>query len=381
MSHIDTFDPKALGDPGVGKAGSAYRAIPTAIPGASVCEHLSLTAPLLDRGVILRSIHHALFIDHADSTNFVKTGRLSTGAVAFPSLASLIVHQLGARDPEIPPYVVMGMPNVTRGPGFLGAKYGYIYLTDTAAGPSGLRLPADVSPARDMRRTQALDLLREGFRTQAPTGTAHDYDDALDKARTMVHGKFSRVFELEREKDSVRSRYGGEFGQRCLLARRLVESGARFVEAAFNLNFVNGTGWDTHRQGQKKQHVIIQELDRALSTLVLDLEERKLLDETLVVVGTEFGRPAAFDNEGGRGHQSSAFSFVLFGGGMRTGRVVGVTDNLAEKIVDRPISVPDLHATIMAAMGIDHTVELYADRRPITLTDFGTPVPELFDGA
>lgn len=381
MCHLDTFDPKALGDPGAGKAGSAYRSIPTAIPGVSVCEHLSTIAPLLDRSVILRSITHPLTIDHADSTNFVKTGRLATGALVFPSLASIIVHQLGARDLGIPPYVVMGTPNVSRGPGFLGAKYGYIYLTDTAAGPTGLRLPADVTAPRDARRNQALDLLRGSFHDRAPIGPAHDYDDALDKARTLIHGKFARVFELEREPDSVRSRYAGDFAQRCLLARRLVESGVRFVEASFNLNFVNGTGWDTHRHGQKKQHVLIQELDRALSTLILDLEQRKLLDETLVIVGTEFGRPAAFDSEGGRGHQSAAFSFVLFGGGLRTGQVVGVTDHLAAKVVERPISVPDLHATILTAMGIDPMLELTAERRPVTLTDFGKPVHELFGSA
>lgn len=381
MSHLDTFDPKALGDPATGKPGSAYRSIPTAIPGASVCEHLRLTAPLLDRGVILRTISHPLNIDHADAVNLVKTGRVASGALTFPSLASVITHQLGPRDPEIPPYVVMGMPNVTRGPGFLGAKYGYVYLTDTSAGPTGLRVPPEVTPARDARRAGALDLLRDGFRAQSAAGPAHDYDDALDKARAMVRGKFARVFALDREPESVRARYQGDFGQRCLLARRLVESGARFVEAAYSLNFINGTGWDTHRKGQRNQHLIIQDFDRALSTLVLDLEQRKLLDETLVVVGTEFGRPPEFDNEGGRSHQSVAFSFVMFGGGLRTGQVVGVTDDLGAKVAERPISIPDLHATILAAMGIDPLFELSIDRRPLTLTDDGTPLRELLHDA
>ena len=186
------------------------------------------------------------------------------------------------------------------------------------------------------------------------------------------------MFNLKKEKNSLRESYGNDFGERCLIARRLVESGARFVEASFNLNFVNGTGWDTHREGQKKQHLLIQGLDKALSTLIQDLEKRKLLDKTLVIVGTEFGRPAEFDNKQGRGHQSSAFSFVLFGGGLRTGQSIGVTDSLGKEILERPISIPDLHATILAAMGIDPHEELFAGARPVPITDHGTPVKELF---
>ncbi|MFM7867289.1 MAG: DUF1501 domain-containing protein, partial [Planctomycetaceae bacterium] len=108
----------------------------------------------------------------------------------------------------------------------------------------------------------------------------------------------------------LRAAYGREFGQRCMLARRLVQSGVKFVEVAFNLNFINGTGWDTHNDGQLNQHVLIQELDKALSALIDDLESRSLLDSTLVVVATEFGRPPGFDGGGGRGHQGAAFQIV-----------------------------------------------------------------------
>ena len=164
---------------------------------------------------------------------------------------------------------------------------------------------------------------------------------------------------------TVRASYGGEFGQRCLLARRLVERGVRFVEVSHNLNFLNGTGWDTHNQGQLRQHELIGELDHALAGLLDDLERLGRLDTTLVVVATEFGRPPEFDSGGGRGHQSGAFSGVLAGGGLRTGRVVGVTDDLARTIVDRPVSIPDFHATIYAAMGINPAKELDAGGRPV----------------
>jgi len=187
-----------------------------------------------------------------------------------------------------------------------------------------------------------------------------------------------RVFDLDGEPDSLRNAYGAEFGQRCLLARRLVEAGVRFVEVSFNLNFINGTGWDTHNQGQQQQHVLIDQLDRAFATLITDLERRKRLGRTLVVIATEFGRPPEFDAGGGRGHYSKAFSIVLAGGGLKTGRVVGTTDELGKKIVDRPVSVPDLHATIYTALGINPAKELYDGERPVPITDRGVPVGELF---
>ncbi|MCA1685751.1 MAG: DUF1501 domain-containing protein, partial [Planctomycetia bacterium] len=138
------------------------------------------------------------------------------------------------------------------------------------------------------------------------------------------------------------------------------------------------TGWDTHNQGQLQQHRLIDELDRALSALIDDLERTGRLDSTLVVVATEFGRPAQFDSGGGRGHQSTAFSAVLAGGGLRTGQVVGQTDDLARSIVSDPVSVPDFHATIHAALGIDPARELKAGGRPVPITDHGTPIARLF---
>jgi hypothetical protein len=186
------------------------------------------------------------------------------------------------------------------------------------------------------------------------------------------------VFDLKREPDRIRQRYGDEFGQRCLLARRLIEGGVRFVEVSFNLNFINGTGWDTHRHGQLEQHRLIQSLDQSLTALIEDLEQRRLLDETLVVLATEFGRPPEFDGGGGRGHQSKAFSTVLLGGGLKTGQAVGATNELGRQIVERPISLPDWHATIHCALGINPSKELYAGDRPVPITDHGKPIMEVF---
>lgn len=374
MCHVDTFDPKPLGDPISQKAGSAYSSIPTAIPGVRVCEHLSMTARILDRGVIVRTLNHPLQIDHADSTNLMKTGRLTSGTVVYPSLGSLVSHELGPRGPGIPPYVVMGYPNVTRGPGFLGSEHGYVYLTDPNAGPVGLKRPYDLTEAREKRRADLLNTLR----TRPGRRAWRDYNAAIDGAFGLMNGPFARVFNLAAESAMIRERYGSDFGQRCLLARRLVESGTRFIEVAYDLNFKNGTGWDTHRHGQANQHLLIHDLDQSLSALVRDLEMRGLLDETLVVVATEFGRPPEFDAQGGRGHQSAAFSVALFGGGLKTSKVIGSTDEFGREPVEHPVSVPDFHATVLNALGIDPHKELYDGDRPIPITDHGRPIAQLF---
>ena len=140
--HIDTWDPKERGD-GKKKAGSYYDAIPTAIPDVSVCQHLSRVAPLLDRGVIIRSLSHNVFDEHAAATNMLHTGRATSGTVIYPSIGSIVAHELPPRGDGVPAYGVMGYPNVTRGPGFLGAKYGYVYLTETDVGPNGLVRPPE----------------------------------------------------------------------------------------------------------------------------------------------------------------------------------------------------------------------------------------------
>lgn len=378
-AHLDTFDPKVRGD-GKKKAGSYYDAIPTAIPGSAVCEHLPRVARKLDRCVLVRTLHHKIIDEHAAATNIVHTGRATSGTIIYPSIGSVVSHELGPGGDGVPAYVVIGYPNVTRGPGFLGAKYGYVYLTETSAGPAGLTPPADLVASRKARRESLLESIRGDFEIDHPADPAvADYVAASREATRLAGPAFASVFRLEDEPGSRRASYGGEFGQRCLLARRLVESGVRFVEVSHNLNFLNGTGWDTHNQGQLDQHRLIAELDHALAGLLDDLERVGRLDSTLVVVATEFGRPAEFDSGGGRGHQSTAFSALLAGGGLRTGQVVGETDDLAKTIVSEPVSVPDFHATIHAALGINPARELISPGgRPVPITDHGKPIARLF---
>ena len=376
MAQVDTFDPKALGDAKAkpSRPGSYYRAIDTAVPGVQVTEHLAQTARLMDRMTAIRTVNHRVVDEHAFATNLVHTGRMISGNVVYPSIGSIVAHQRGAADPRVPAYMLIGYPNVSRGPGFLGAKSGYVYLVDTNTGPAGFTRQPDVDAGRAAGRLHLLEPLQQRF----PDGSAPaDYRAAQAEALRLAGPDFMRHFELSQEPGSLRQRYGGEFGQRCLLARRLVQAGVRFIEVSHNLNFLNGTGWDTHASGQLKQHTLIQELDTALSALVEDLEKQRLLEKTLVVVATEFGRPAAFDSGGGRGHQGTVFSMVLAGGGLRHCGAYGVTDEQSKNPVSDAVSIPDFHATIHAALGIDPISELLDGSRPVPITDGGTPVARL----
>ncbi|MEE2935985.1 MAG: DUF1501 domain-containing protein [Planctomycetota bacterium] len=381
MAQIDTFDPKRRGDPKTRKAGSDYDAIDTCVQDVQVCQHLSRVAERMDRVTAVRSVHHNVIDEHAAAVNRVHTGRSVSGTLRYPSIGSVVANQLGAADKGVPPYVMIGYPNVTRGPGFLGAKDGYLYLTDTESGPVGLSPSPMIGSARLERRNELLDRLRDTLNASQRGKLApsiQSYDQALLASRRLAGPQFMDVFDLASESDQLRENYGTEFGQRCLLARRLVQRGVRFVEVSHNLNFVNGTGWDTHNQGQLKQHVLIDQLDRAMSAMIDDLQSKQLLDRTLIVVATEFGRPAGFDGGGGRGHQSTAFTMVLAGGGLRHCGAYGATDELSKKIVDRPVSIPDFHATIHHAMGIDPAEYLYDGERPVPITNGGQPIRTLF---
>ncbi len=377
MGQIDTLDPKDLGD-NMGKpqkAGSLYKSIDTAVKGVRVCEHMPKTAKMMERMTIMRTVNHKVIDEHAFATNIVHTGRMISGNVVYPSIGSIIAHERGAATSEVPAYMLIGYPNVSRGPGFLGSKSGYVYLTDTNTGPAGFTRPDYV----DEKRAEARHALLKPLMARAPKdSSAADYEVAQQEALRLAGPKFMGLFNLKEEPAALRNEYGGEFGQRCLLARRLVQSGVRFIEVSHNLNFMNGTGWDIHNEGYKNQHLLIQELDTALAALTRDLEQKGMLDKTLIVVGTEFGRPPEFDGKGGRGHQGTAFSLLLAGGGLKHSGAYGVTDELAKKVVENPVSIPDFHATIHAAMGIDPHKELMDGTRPVPITDGGKPVAALF---
>jgi Protein of unknown function (DUF1501) len=272
----------------------------------------------------------------------------------------------------------IGSFSVTRGPGFLGARAGFLYLTDTGQGPAGLSRPEGIAPDRQARREALLTGLRSQHAPAPGDTRAADYEATIDQSLKLSSPEFTRSFRLDEEKADLRASYGGEFGQRCLLARRLVERGVRFIEVSHNLNFINGNGWDVHNGGIKQQHGLIADLDLAMAALIRDLEARRLLDRTLIAITSEFGRPPEFDSGGGRGHQGRTFTCVLARGGLRHCGAYGETDEVSKKVARDPVSVPDFFATIHAALGIDYTKNLYDGDRPVPITDGGKPIAALF---
>lgn len=378
-AQVDTFDPKPLGDPAARTAGSAYGAIDTAVPGVQVCEHLPELAKRLDRATILRTLSHEVIDEHAAAVNFMHTGRPVSGTTVYPSIGSVVAHELGAEEAGVPAYVLAGYPSVSRGAGFLGAEHSYLYLLDTEKGPAGLTRAPDITAERQLRRDALLGKVRETAHETRPTDDpVVKYDALIDESRALASGAFREAFDLKSEPQALRQRYGAEFGQRCLLGRRLIQQGVRFVEILDNLNFTNGTGWDTHNDGQVKQHELIRGLDQALSALMDDLEAHGMLDTTLICVAGEFGRPSEFDSGGGRGHQGSVFSVLMAGGGLKHKGAIGQTDAASKIAVERPLSVPDWHATIYHALGIDYQKDIFDGDRPVPITDRGNALRELF---
>ena len=372
MSQIDTFDAKKRGNSKTRTPGTDYDVIETAVPGVRYTEAISRSARLAERITAVRTVQHAIG-EHGLATNFVHTGRPVSGSTIYPSFGSIIAHERGAAYEKVPAYLLIGYPNVSRGPGFLGPRAGYIYLTDTESGPAGFSPVERLSDERIQRRRAVLQDLQQ--RTESPLA---GYAEVQREALRLAGPEFMRTFKLDEEPAALRQSYGGEFGQRCLLSRRLVQAGVRFIEVSHNLNFINGAGWDTHNAGHLNQYGLVKELDSAFSTLITDLEDKKLLDRTLIVIGTEFGRPGKFDAGGGRGHQPTSFTLVLAGGGLKHCGAYGVTDELSDKIVENRVSVPDFHATIHAAMGIDPSKNLDAGSRPVPITDGGKPIRALF---
>lgn len=377
-AQIDTFDPKGHGD-GKKKPGCYYESIETALPGVHLCEHLPGLARRLERTAIVRTLHHKIIDEHGAATNLMHTGRPTSGTIAYPSIGSIVAHERGAAAPDVPPYVLIGYPNVSRGPGFLGSKAGFVYLTDTAAGPAGFTRPADVDDRRAAERKKLLDTLGG-----SPAGSAAgEYEAAQAEALRLAGPTFLKHFDLKSEPAKVRESYGGEFGQRCLLARRLVEAGVRFVNVTWDCYWeklrLQYDCWDTHsRNFPILRDYNLPYLDLTYGALMEDLDQRGMLDETLVVVLTDFGRTPRINANGGRDHWTFCYSTLLAGAGIRGGTVYGASDGQCAYVKDLPVSTGDICATIYHCLGIDPETTVPDQlNRPIPIAHGGRPIREI----
>jgi hypothetical protein len=363
-SHLDTFDLKPEAPD---RVRGEFRPISTSVPGIQISEHFPKFAGLMQHAALLRGMS-TVESDHQLASYHVHTGyQKRAGGVAFPSLGAIVSRELGQRDFPLPNFVCIGggSRNATRS-GFLGSDHQPLDVTDPDRGTDFIE-PL-TSRAEFQRQYELLRRFDASFQEAYRAEPARAHASALDQAVRLMNSEQKRAFDLSRESDVVRDRYGrGSFGQGCLMARRLVESGVRFVEVISG----DGVGWDTHRDNFPRTRALSSEADVGMAALVEDLQQRGLLDSTLVIWMGEFGRSPQITSGGGRNHWARAWSSVLAGGGIRGGQVVGRTDGNATEVVERPISIVDFLATVCTLLRIDYTRQNLApgSARPIPIVD------------
>lgn len=385
-SQTDTFDLK----PGHANGGP-FKAIDTAVPGMQISEHLPLLAKQAKELAIIRSMTSKEG-DHGQATALMLTGyRPQAGGIDYPSIGSIVAKELGRSDDVLPGYVTVspfGLRDVA-GAGFLGPQYSPLTVTGTSDDPEAranlsienLTPPKTVSSDAMKKRFEILSFLQKDFSQRAEGASSAAHRANADKAMKMIESQARNAFKLEEETAALRDAYGrNRFGQGCLLARRLIERGVSFVEVACTGAGQNNFGWDTHAENFTALQALSQVLDPGFATLLSDLRDHGMLDDTLVVWMGEFGRTPKINPNRGRDHFPIAWSTVLAGGGLKTGQVIGSTDAGGERVADRPVTPPDLLATICAAVGIDHAKEnITPIGRPIAIVEKGgEPMGELF---
>ena len=373
-SQFETFNPK----PGSENQGPA-ESISTSMPGVQFAEFWPEMAKNAHKMAIIRSMK-SNEADHFRAIKLVRTGYPINPTIAYPTWGSVVAHE--KYDPEfaLPSFVRIGNPRIkTRdvNSGVLGAKYESFHVSEPG------RIPDDVAPLVEeevLRRRLALsDALDEEFANAGAAAAVKEKKDTYDRTSRFVLSPQLEVFNLDHEPDKVRDAYGRTtFGQGCLLARRLVEEGVSFVEV-FSIGSHNDQGWDTHKTGFKDTPQLCAEVDPAYAMLLQDLEDRGLLEDTLVVWMGEFGRTPKIKKDGGRDHYATGWITCLSGGGVKTGQVIGATDDDGVKVTDRPVSVQDLFQTFCKVLGLESEHEYVTPQdQPLKLVKGGTVIEELF---
>ncbi|MDG1808437.1 MAG: DUF1501 domain-containing protein [Pirellulaceae bacterium] len=381
-SHLDTFDPKPQAP---SEVRGPFDSINTQLTGIRISEHMPETAKMLDKMALIRSVTSPFGV-HNFAAQYLMTGYKPTPALEYPSIASVVAH-LRTQTDVLPSNIAI--PNLisrdaaTIGNGFLPNSTKHFSLGSDPGKSSYEVRDLDFYQGLDIsrldRRRKIVNAMNEFGNLKSKANGPSDPD--LERAYNLIASTEAKTaFNLEKEPLQVRERYSidpranlhdsNNIGQQCLLARRMVERGVPFVT-------VNNTGWDNHldlktyanrNPGDLRSasHALIPGLDKALSALIGDLSERGMLDETLVLVMTDFGRTPKINSTGGRDHWPNCFSVAMAGGGVKGGQVIGASDALGEFVQDRPITPGDLSSTIYTFLGIDPGHELITpDGRPI----------------
>ena len=373
MAHQESWDPKPY-------APSEYRgpwgSIPTKVDGVLVGELWKNCAQITDKITICRSMTHGEAA-HERGTHNMFTGYRPSPALQYPSMGSIVSHEFGSRK-SLPPYVcIPSTPNEYAGSGYLSTAFGPFSLgSDPADGGfkvQDLALPGGITEGRFNRRRGLLQSVDEHFKNAEKSDQIAAMDTFYQDAYKLISSPEARqAFDINAEKPEMRDSYGrNSAGQRLLLARRLVESGVRFVSVTYG-------GWDHHDNIRDAMAGQVPAIDQALARLIRDLDERGLLDSTLVMVSSEFARTPKVNNTGGRDHWPKVFSVVLAGGGVKKGFVHGTSDALGAEPENDPLTVENLAMTVYNQLGINGDKELMAPgTRPIEIVANGEVVNDL----
>lgn len=368
MSHLDTFDTK----PGAQTQGPV-ESINTSADGVQISEYFPSLAKQMHHVAVVNSMNSTQGA-HAQGRYFMHTSYFVRGTVRHPDMGAWSARVLGKRNKSLPANIKIGGNSSGLGGGFFESEFAALPIGDPESGLQYSKMLDGMTNDRFASRLKKLQRMNTGFSSKFDTKQARAYASMYDEAVTLMKSKDLAAFDLTQENDEIRDRYGrNRFGQGCLLARRLVENGVRFIE-------VDDGGWDTHGNNFERVQSKGAVLDQALAALLADLESNGLLDSTLVVLATEFGRtPKIFtERDNGRNHYPSAFSCLLAGAGIKGGIKYGKTDDEGREVVESMVEVPDFNATIATCLGIPIKKELVSpDGRPFTVADKGTVITDL----
>ena len=364
-SQFETFDPKP------GKAtGGQFRGIKTSIPGVQFSELLPGLAKEAKDLSVLRAMSTKEG-NHRRAAYLMRTGYSPAGPVQHPSLGALIARYRGKADFPLPSFVSINGASV--GGGFLGVEYSPFVVQNPGKPVANLKKPGSVDRGRFKRRWKLLEAVEKRFAEGRRDDLVEGHRKVYEQAERFMHSKQAVAFDIQQEPDKLRAAYGqNAFGQGCLMARRLVETGVPFVEVTLG-------GWDTHRDNFNKTKELCGRLDPGFSTLVRDLRDRKLLDSTLIVWTGDFGRTPRINGNDGRDHFPRAWTTLLAGGGVGKGVVVGQTGPSGGDPKGRVVKAADLFTTIGQLAGLDGSVENISKAgRPIRVLDKdGSPIKEI----
>jgi uncharacterized protein (DUF1501 family) len=366
-SQFETFSPK----PGHDNGGET-KAISTAVSGIQIADNFPEVAKQMQHLAIVRSMTSKEGA-HPRATQLMHTGYLPMASVKYPTLGSLVSHEIAEKANELPSFVRVGGGgrNGGGGAGFLGVEFDPFDIANATAPPTNARPYTDV--ARYKQRLNLLDQLESAAQGDKVSQETSEHRKLYERASKMILSPDMKAFDLNNEPDKLRDAYGRtQFGSGCMLARRLIESGVTFVEVAMN-------GWDTHQDNFKRSATLSAQVDKPFATLLSDLHDRGMLDKTLVIWMGEFGRTPRINPNGGRDHYPRAFNVALAGGGVRGGQVIGATDAGGSDVKDRPVTVSDLFQTFCKSLHIDAAKEnMSSIGRPIRIVEGGKAVNELF---